>query len=55
MTTALDRVSLPEVKDLLVVGLALPFRVLDAQGRLLLNEGHVLAEGKVVGLYTRGK
>jgi hypothetical protein len=44
MTTALDRVSLPEVKDLLVVGLALPFRVLDAQGRLLLNEGHVLAD-----------
>ena len=55
MTAAHDRVSLPEVRDLLVIGQALPFRVLDAQGRLLLNEGHVLAdEAQFEALVERG-
>jgi len=39
-----DRVPLPQVRDLLHIGHPLPFRVLDAQGRLLLNEGQVLAD-----------
>jgi len=39
-----DRIPLPQVRDLLQVGQPLPFRVLDAQGRLLLNAGNVLAD-----------
>lgn len=42
MTQDLDRIPLSEVRDLLHIGHKLPFRVLDAQARLLLTEGHVL-------------
>lgn len=55
MTPASDRVPLPQVRDLLQVGHALPFRVLDAQERLLLNEGHVLHdEAQFEALLERG-
>ncbi len=36
-----DRVPHSEVRDLIHIGSSLPFRVLDAQERLLLNEGQV--------------
>src|SRR6266568_1786656 len=50
-----DRVPLAQVRDLLHIGQPLPFRVLDAQGRLLLNEGQVLAdEGQFEALGERG-
>jgi hypothetical protein len=39
-----ERVPLAAVRDLLAIGQPLPFRILDAQGRLLLNAGHLLAE-----------
>lgn len=39
-----ERVALTEVRDLLVVGAPLPFRVLDSAGRLLLNAGNVLKD-----------
>jgi hypothetical protein len=39
-----ERVPLPAVRDLLAIGQPLPFRILDAQGRLLLNAGHLLVE-----------
>ncbi len=42
MATAEERVPLSELSDLIRVGEPLPFRVLDAQARLLLNEGQVL-------------
>ena len=55
MTITSDRVPLPQVRDLLRVGQALPFRVLDAQGRLLLNEGQLIAdEGQFESLVERG-
>jgi len=55
MTDDTRRVPLPQVRDLLVVGQALPFRVLDAHGRLLLNEGHVLLdEDQFDALVERG-
>lgn len=55
MTPAFDRVPLPQVRDLLQVGQALPFRVLDAQERLLLNAGHVLHdEAQFDALLERG-
>ena len=44
MTSDADRIPLPQVRDLLHVGQPLPFRVLDAQGRLLLNAGNVLVD-----------
>lgn len=44
MTAAVDRIPLPQVRALLTVGQPLPFRVLDAHDRLLLNAGHVLAD-----------
>jgi HD-GYP domain-containing protein (c-di-GMP phosphodiesterase class II) len=37
-----ERVPLSDVRDLIAIGEALPFRVLDAQARLLLNEGHTV-------------
>jgi HD-GYP domain-containing protein (c-di-GMP phosphodiesterase class II) len=44
-----------EMRDLLLVGGRLPFRILDAQGRLLLNAGHVLAdEAQIESLMERG-
>ncbi len=55
MTATSDRVPLPQVRDLLRVGHALPFRVLDAQGRLLLNEGQLVAdEAQFESLVERG-
>ena len=44
MADLTDRVALPKVRDLLLIGHPLPFRVLDAEVRLLLNEGQVLAD-----------
>ena len=37
MTPASDRVPLPQVRDLLLIGQPLPFRVLDSHERLLLS------------------
>ena len=55
MTQDLDRIPLNEVRDLLHIGHKLPFRVLDAQARLLLNEGHVLLnEAQFDSLVERG-
>lgn len=55
MTPASDRVSLPQVRDLLQIGQPLPFRVLDSQERLLLGEGHVLHdEAQFEALLERG-
>lgn len=55
MTTPADRIPLPQVRDLLRVGYALPFRVLDATARLLLNQGHVLVdEAQYEALLERG-
>ncbi|MEO8059521.1 MAG: HD domain-containing phosphohydrolase [Burkholderiales bacterium] len=55
MTPASDRVPLPQVRDLLQIGQALPFRVLDSQERLLLGEGHVLLdEAQFDALLERG-
>ena len=49
------RVPLQEVTDLVKPHEALPFRVLDAQGRLLLNEGHVIrGEAQMEALIERG-
>lgn len=42
MASLEERVPLGQVTDLIVVGTPLPFRVLDAQARLLLNEGQVI-------------
>ena len=54
-SAASNRVPLGQVRDLLKVGEPLPFRVLDAQERLLLNEGQVLAdENQFAGLLERG-
>lgn len=55
MTPASDRVPLPQVRDLLQIGHALPFRVLDSQERLLLGEGQVLLdEAQFDALLERG-
>ncbi len=37
-----ERVPLADVRDLIAIGQALPFRVLDTQSRLLLNEGQMV-------------
>src|SRR4051812_43699182 len=50
-----DRVPLPEVRDLIHIGSALPFKVLDALERLLLNEGQVIQdEAQFEALTERG-
>lgn len=50
-----ERVPLHEVRDLIVVGVALPFRVLDADARLLLNEGQMVgSERQFESLIERG-
>ena len=50
-----SRVPLPEVVDLIAIGQPLPFKVLDAVGRLLLNAGHVVQdERQLVLLLDRG-
>src|SRR2546423_6645424 len=55
MTVTSDRIPLPQVRDLLRIGHPLPFRVLDSQGRLLLAEGHLLAdEAQFEALVERG-
>lgn len=53
--SAIERVPLPEVRDLIVVGEPLPFRVLDEGERLLLSEGHVVgSERQFEALVDRG-
>jgi hypothetical protein len=55
MKISSDRVPLVEVRDLLHIGSPLPFRVLDAQGRLLLNEGQLIQdEAQLEALAERG-
>ena len=55
MLQALDRVPLHLVLDVLNVGMPLPFRVLDAQDRLLLNAGQLLIDrAQVDALIERG-
>ncbi|MEP7102165.1 MAG: HD domain-containing phosphohydrolase [Burkholderiales bacterium] len=55
MTDLSERIPLAELRDLLVTGQPLPFRILDAQGRLLLNAGHLLAdEAQFESLMERG-
>ena len=50
-----ERVPLSEVRDLIVVGEPLPFRVLDEPGRLLLNQGQMVAtERQFETLVERG-
>ena len=50
-----DRIPLSQVRDILQIGQALPFRVLDAQHRLLLNEGQMLVdEAQFEALIERG-
>ena len=50
-----DRIPLSQVRDILQIGQALPFRVLDAQERLLLNEGQMLLdEAQFEALIERG-
>lgn len=44
MKSTSDRVPLAEVRDLLHIGSPLPFRVLDAQERLLLNQAQVILD-----------
>ena len=39
----IQRVPLPELRDLIIIGQPLPFRVLDHLARLLLNEGQVVS------------
>ena len=46
MNSPVERVPIEEVADLIQVGQPLPFRVLDALERLLLNEGQVIASDR---------
>ena len=55
MKSSSDRVPLAEVRDLLQIGSPLPFKVLDAQERLLLNEEQVIQdEAQYEALIERG-
>jgi HD-GYP domain-containing protein (c-di-GMP phosphodiesterase class II) len=55
MTHPPDRMALVTVRDLIRVGHPLPFRVLDAQERLLLNAGQILSdEAQFESLVERG-
>jgi hypothetical protein len=55
MSEDVRRVPLPEVSDLLAIGEPLPFKVLDAQGRLLLAAGQVIASARQLeALIERG-
>lgn len=45
-----DRVPIAQVADLLQVGHAVPFRVLDEHGRLLLNEGQMIGSARLFDL-----
>jgi hypothetical protein len=50
MSGSASRVPLPEVADLIAIGRPLPFKVLDAVGRLLLNAGHVVQDERQLEL-----
>lgn len=50
MSGSASRVPLPEVVDLIAIGQPLPFKVLDAVGRLLLNAGHVVQDERQLEL-----
>lgn len=55
MKSTSDRVPLADVRDLLHVGGLLPFRILDAQERLLLNQGQaILDDAQFEALVDRG-
>lgn len=55
MTDTVERVPIADVRDLVRAGEPLPFRVLDAQGRLLLGAGQtVVGERQVEQLIERG-
>jgi HD-GYP domain-containing protein (c-di-GMP phosphodiesterase class II) len=55
MTDDIDRVPLQEVRDLLRLGEVLPFSVLDAHERLLLNAGQrLIDEAQIDALIDRG-
>ena len=55
MNEPVRRVPLVEVSDLLAPGAPLPFRVLDAQGRLLLADGQRIADARQLSaLMERG-
>jgi hypothetical protein len=45
-----ERVPIGEVRDLIAFGVALPFSVLDAQERLLLNEGQLIGSERQMDL-----
>ncbi|MBK9363892.1 MAG: hypothetical protein IPM99_23585 [Rubrivivax sp.] len=47
-----ERVPIGEVRDLIAIGVSLPFSVLDAQERLLLNEGQVIDSERQMALLT---
>ncbi|NWG74649.1 MAG: hypothetical protein HXY24_08590, partial [Rubrivivax sp.] len=50
-----ERVPIDELRDLIRLGEALPFRLLDADERLLLGEGQVVAtERQFEQLHERG-
>jgi HD-GYP domain-containing protein (c-di-GMP phosphodiesterase class II) len=50
-----QRVPLGDVRDVIAIGEALPFRVLDAQARLLLSQGQVVVgEAQMQALLDRG-
>jgi HD-GYP domain-containing protein (c-di-GMP phosphodiesterase class II) len=50
-----QRVPLGDVRDLVAIGEALPFRVLDAQARLLLSQGQVVSgDAQLQALLERG-
>jgi HD-GYP domain-containing protein (c-di-GMP phosphodiesterase class II) len=55
MNAVPERVPLNEVRDLIALGQPLPFRVLDAQARLLLGKGQqVVSENQLAMLLERG-
>ncbi|MDP9043912.1 MAG: phosphohydrolase [Pseudomonadota bacterium] len=55
MKVTSERVALGEVRDLISIGSPLPFRVLDSQERLLLNQGQVIHdEAQFEALSDRG-
>ena len=52
---AAQRVPVGDVRDIIIIGEALPFRVLDPQARLLLSQGQVvLNEAQLEALLERG-
>lgn len=47
-----ERVPLADVRDLIAIGRALPFRVLDTLDRLLLNEGQRVGSERQFDMLT---